>query len=125
MSGGSDCQEYHLGIIDELCQVLDKSTVNVTVAIKVAEENMVDAIAARELLLKQADDSLATLQTLHEDLKKTVAVNIDLAHKNASLEMELNRARRETLVLRAEALTEKNAEMNSIIQRAKANGDME
>ena len=38
---------------------------------------MDDAIAAREQLLKQADDSLATLRTLHEDLKRTVVVNID------------------------------------------------
>ena len=87
------------------------STVNVTVSIKVAEENMDDAIAAREQLLKQADDSLATLQTLHEDLKNTMDINIDLAHKNASLELELNQERRETFFLRAEALTERNAEM--------------
>ena len=48
MSNGSDCQDYHLCIIDELCQALDRGTKNVKVAIKVAEENMDDAITARE-----------------------------------------------------------------------------
>ena len=101
------------------------STENVKVALKVADENMDDAIAVTEQVLKQADDSLATLRTLHEDLKKTVAVNIDLTHKNASLDLELNRACRDTLVLLAEALMEKNAAMERIIQRAKANEAME
>ena len=104
---------------------IGQETVNVTVAIKVAEENMDDAIAAREQLLKQANDSLATLWTLHEDLKNTVAVNIDLTHKNASLELELNRAHMDTLFLRAEALMEKNVAMERIIQRDKENEAME
>ena len=68
---------------------MDSSTENVKVAIKVAEENMEDAIAAREQLLKQGEDSLATLRTVHEDLKKAMALNIDLAHKNAELELAL------------------------------------
>ena len=86
---------------------------------------MDDAISAKGQMLKQADDSLATLWTLHDDMKKMVAVNIDLMHKNASLELELNRARRDTLVLHAEVQMEKNAAMDRIIQRAKANEAME
>ena len=99
---------------------MNNSTENVKVAIKVAEENMEDAIAAREQLLKQGEGSLATLRTVHEDLKKMVALNIDLAHKNADLELELNRARRDTLVLRAEAMVEKKAAIEKEIKSAKA-----
>ena len=119
-SGGPECQENHLVVIGELCQALDNSTENVKVAIKVAEENMEDAIAAREQLLKQGEDSLATLRTVHEDLKKAMALNIDLAHKNAELELELNRARWDTLVLRAEAMVEKKAAIDKEVQSAKA-----
>ena len=46
---------------------------------------MDDAISAKGQMMKQADDSLATLWTLHEDFKKTVVINIDLTHKNVSL----------------------------------------
>ena len=61
---------------------------------------MEDAITARGELLKQGENSLATLRNVHEDMKNTVALNINLAHKNANLELELNRARRDALVLR-------------------------
>ena len=60
---------------------MDNSIENVKVAIKVAEENMEDAIVVREQLLKQGEDSLATLRTVHEDLKKAMALNIDLRIK--------------------------------------------
>ena len=98
---------------------MDSSIENVKVSIKVAEENMEDAIASREQLLKQGKNSLATLRTVHEDLKKAMALNIDLAHKNAELELALNRAHRDTLVLRTEARVEKKAAIDKEIQSAK------
>ena len=125
MFGGSECQENHLAIISELCQALDSSTENFKVTIKVAEEHMEDAIAAKEQLLKQGEDSLATLRTVHEDFKKMVALNINLTHKNVDLELELNRARRDTLVLRAQALVEKKAAIDKKVQSAKAKAAIE
>ena len=83
--GESECQEKHMAIIGELCQALDSSTDNVKVAIKLAEEHMEDAIAAREELLKHGEKSLATLSRVHEDLKTSVALNMDLAQKNVNL----------------------------------------
>ena len=115
----------HLAIISELCQALDNNTENVKVAIKVAEEHMEDAIASREQLLKQGEDSLATLRTMHECLKKAMALNIDLAHKNADLELELNRDRMDTFVLRVEALVEKKATIDKKVQSAKAKATIE
>ena len=58
-------------------------------------------------------------------MKKTVALNIALAHKNPNLELELNRARREALVLRKEVLIEKQAAFNLKIESARAKAAIE
>ena len=124
-SGGSECQEKHMAIVGELCQALDSSTDNVKVAIKLAEEHMEDDIAAREEVLTHGENSLATLRNVHEDMKKTVALNIDLAHKNVNLELELNHARRDALVLRKEALIEKQAAFDLKIESARVKAAIE
>lgn len=84
--------------------MLDNNTENVKVATKLAKSTWRIPLPPREELLKHGVKSLATLRNTHEDMKKSVALNINLAQKNTNLRQELNHARMYAWVLRKEAL---------------------
>ena len=114
-----------MSIIGEVCQALDESAENVLVCTNLAKKQIEEAIAAREELVKHSGDWVATLKNVHEELKKTMEMNIDLTEKNVNLQQELHRARRDALLQRKEALLQKGAAINMKIEMARARGARE
>ena len=114
-----------MAIISELCRAFDESAENVLVCTKLAKEQVEEAIAAREELVKHSRDWVATLKNVNEELKKTMEMNIDLTEKNANLQQELHRACRDALLHHKEALLQKGAALNMKIEMARARGARE
>ena len=73
---------------------------------------MDQAIAAQEEQLQRGEEWLARFRKVYEETKKLMAINHDLTRKNGSLQVELNLARNETLLLRKDALVSEKADID-------------
>ena len=59
---------------------------------------------------------------MHEDMKKLMANNLELATHNGNLQQELNLACKDTLLLWKEALVQKKADIDMNMEISRAGG---
>ena len=72
---------------------------------------MDQTIAAREEQLQRGEDWLACFRKVNDETKKLMAINLDLTRNNGSLQVELNFAREEVVLLRKDALVSEKTDI--------------
>ena len=116
----SDLEEKQGEVIEQMEKIMNKHSRYLKHAMEQCIEYIENAIAAREEQLRHGEEWLARFRKVNDETKKLMAINLDLTRKNGSLQVELNLARKEALLLRKDALVSKKANIDMKIDARSA-----